>query len=271
MINDQGFRPARRAGHCPKPVPGAALRVFVFHHAGGSHLPYREWPAHFPPDWEVHLLDAPGRGRLSDMPVCRSIEELVRFFKDEIVLAMDGRPFAFFGHSMGGLAAYELTNVLAAEGLPLPVWLGLSARGAPRAGGEEVQRHALPDDELRRHLVAMGGTPVEVIEDEELWQTFSGVIRGDLRLVETWQPRPGTGRLQVPLSVFGGTRDVVVPPERLGAWAEFADALSGPHLFDGGHFYFQGRVAAVADRMTRDIREALRAARTERDAETTRR
>src|SRR2546423_63419 len=44
------------------------MRLFVFHHAGGSHLAYRDWPGRFPADWDVRPVDAPGRGLLSDRP-----------------------------------------------------------------------------------------------------------------------------------------------------------------------------------------------------------
>lgn len=250
------FPPAPGAAFCPRPVPGAALRLFLFHHAGGSHLVYRDWATRFPADWEVRLLDAPGRGRLSDLPACTSAEQLVDFFHDEIVLAMD-RPFAFFGHSMGGLVAYELANRLAAEGLPQPVWMGLSARGAPSPQGEPLNRHLLPDAELRRAVAAMGGTPAEILADEELWQTFEPVIRGDLRLVETWRPRPGTPPLRVPLSVFGGTQDVVVSRERLAAWSAHAERFQGLHLYPGDHFYFRHRPQEIADRITADIRATV--------------
>ncbi|MEV6681182.1 alpha/beta fold hydrolase [Streptomyces erythrochromogenes] len=253
--NTLRFRPPAGAGYCPRPVPGAALRLFLFHHAGGSHLVYRDWITHFPADWEVHLMDAPGRGRLTDVPACADAERLVDFFHDEIVLAMD-RPFAFFGHSMGGLAAYELTNRLAAEGLPLPAWLGLSARGAPRQPLPTDNRHRMPDAELRRHLARMGGTPPEVLEDPDIWQLFAPMIRNDLRLVETWSPRPHTPPLSVPLSVFGGADDVVVSPERLAAWEQHAQRFLGLHLFDGDHFYFRSRPAEMVRLITEQVRTA---------------
>jgi surfactin synthase thioesterase subunit len=258
MITDTHIdRSGPRPGFCPRPVPGATLRLFLFHHAGGSQLLYREWLEHFPADWEIHLLDAPGRGRLTDLPACRSAEELATCFRDEVVLAMD-RPFAFFGHSMGGLAAYELTQQLASSGLPTPVWLGLSARGAPQAGGDGTERHLMPDAELRRHLAVMGGTPAAILDDEETWRLFAPVIRADLRLVETWRPRPGTPRLRVPLSVFGGTDDVVVSRERLAAWSEHAERFLGLHMFDGDHFYLRHRVAEMVGVIVAEIRAAIR-------------
>ncbi|MFF6918387.1 alpha/beta fold hydrolase [Streptomyces sp. NPDC012466] len=235
------------------------LRLYVFHHAGGSHLLYRDWPGLLPAHWDVRLMDAPGRGRLTGEPQIDDARELAGFFLRR--LAADGPgPFAFFGHSMGALVAYEMAQRLAAEGRELPLWLGLSARGAPRPQGEATRRHALPDEELRLHLAAMGGTPVEVLRDADLWEMFSPAIRNDLKLVESWRPLPGTPALTMPVAVYGGTRDVVVGPERLAAWEQFAEHFQGLRMSEGGHFYFQADPRPLLDLIQRDATAALSAA-----------
>ncbi|CCB71978.1 Thioesterase (plasmid) [Streptantibioticus cattleyicolor NRRL 8057 = DSM 46488] len=239
---------------CPRPVPDAALRIFLLHHAGGSHLAYRDWPALFPADWEVCLLEAPGRGRLADLPVLPTAEQVVTFFLEDLRPWLD-RPFAVFGHSMGALLGYELTLRLMAEGLPLPVWLGLSARGAPRADGHQdvVQRHLLSDDELRRVVGAMGGTPPEVLADPGWWAMLEPLLRNDFRLAETWRPAPGTPKLPVPVTVFGGEQDIVVRPERLAEWAGHTERYLGLRLSPGDHFYFRHDTWQVVDRIVADV------------------
>ncbi|MFH9333645.1 thioesterase II family protein [Streptomyces althioticus] len=238
--------------------PSEELRLFVFHHAGGSHLLYRTWPGLLPERWDVRLPDAPGRGRLADEPPLDDARRLAGFFLRRLGADLTG-PFAFFGHSMGALVAYELTRLLEEEGRELPVWLGLSARGAPRPLGDGTRRHELPDDELRVHLAAMGGTPAEVLHDPDLWAMFGPAIRNDLRLVESWLPRPGTAPLTVPLAVYGGRADVVVSPGRLAGWEEHAAHFQGLHLFDGGHFYFQDDPGPLLRLVTRHATAALRA------------
>jgi surfactin synthase thioesterase subunit len=235
------------------------LRLFVFHHAGGSHLLYREWPARLPAHWDVRLMDAPGRGRLTGEPPIDDAGELAAFFLRRLAADLTG-PFAFFGHSMGALVAYEMTRRLAAEGRELPVWLGLSARGAPRPLGENTRRHALPDEELRLHLAAMGGTPVEVLRDPDLWEMFAPAIRNDLKLVESWRPLADTPALTMPVAVYGGMKDVVVPPERLAAWEQHAEHFQGLRMSEGGHFYFQADPRPLLDLITRDTTAALSAA-----------
>ncbi|MER5466547.1 alpha/beta fold hydrolase [Streptomyces sp. NPDC002668] len=236
------------------------VRLFVFHHAGGSHLLYRDWPGRFPADWELRLVDAPGRGMLADRPPIGDADALVDHFLDELGPELNG-PYALFGHSMGGLVAYELTRRLLAQGRTPPFWLGLSARSTPRPGGDGSRRHLLSDAGLRRELAAMGGTPSFVLDDPELWELFEPAIRTDLRLVENWRPAPDPAPLPVPLSVFGGTRDTVAEPERLAGWAERTERFLGMHLFDGGHFYFQPDPAPLTGRITQDIRSALAVSR----------
>ncbi|MGW3989896.1 thioesterase II family protein [Streptomyces sp. NPDC004830] len=233
------------------------LRLFVFHHAGGSHLTYRDWPSRFPADWQVRLLDAPGRGMLADLPAIGDAQDLVTWFHSELEGQLDA-PFALFGHSMGALIAYELTRLLHAEGRP-PCWLGLSARSAPHSAPRRsgTGRHLLSDQALRDELAAMGGTPADVLDDPELWEIFSPVIRGDLRLVDTWRPRPQTAPLPVPLSVYGGTHDALAPPRHLREWATYSTRHLGVRLFHGGHFYFRPDATELTTHIAGDIRTAL--------------
>lgn len=242
----------------PQPVPEATRRVFLLHHAGGSHLLFRDWVRHFPADWEVCLLEAPGRGRLSDLPLIGETADLVSFFLEDMVPLLD-RPFVLFGHSMGALAGYELTHQIVASGLRKPDWLGLSARAAPRPdGGLDLRtRHLMPPAELRRSLADMGGTPREVLEDPDWWEFLEPMLRSDLRLVETWRPAPGTPVLPVPVSAFGGDRDVVVRPQRLADWGEHTTRYLGLHLYPGDHFYFRSYVKEFVDRIVSDVRKAV--------------
>lgn len=236
------------------------LRLFVFHHSGGSHLMYRDWPSSFPAGWDVRTPDAPGRGPRDGRPALTDMGALVEHFLHELDSGLTGR-FAFFGHSMGGLVAYELTRRLVEAGRTPPVWLGVSARGTLHPDGDPKRRHLLPDAELRRELMAMGGTSSSVLDHEELWDLFAPTIRADLRISETWRTKPLTAPLPVPLSVFGGTRDHVAPPHRLDGWSAASEHFLGLRLFNGGHFYFQDRMPEVAGRIQDDVRRALLLAR----------
>ncbi|MER6030913.1 thioesterase domain-containing protein [Streptomyces sp. NPDC001851] len=238
----------------PRPVPDAAVRLFLFHHAGGSHRLYLGWEREFPADWELCLVDAPGRGRLLGRPLIGTCDRLVDYFLGELEPWMD-RPFAFFGHSMGALVAYELTRRLVEEERPLPLWAGLSSRGAPRerAATASRGRHEWTDAELRDWLRSVGGTPDKVLDSARLWKAFGPVFRNDFALVDTWRPVPDSEPLPVPLAAFGGTEDDLVERARLAAWAGHTQRFSGPHLHSGGHFYLQRHRRAIARRITEAV------------------
>lgn len=237
--------------------PSAAterLRLFVFHHAGGSHLPYRGWPALFPAGWDVRLLDAPGHGRLMAEPAHVDAAALADHFHDLIRPELDV-PYALFGHSMGALIAYELAVRTSAARHAPPVWLGMSGRGVPRSDGGGVLRSSMADADLRRELAAMGATPAAVLDDPRMWAMFEPLIRADLRLVDSWRPDPAAAP-RIPVSVFGGSQDAGVPRERLAAWAARVEHFAGLHTFPGGHFYFQPDPVPLIRRIVDDVRAA---------------
>lgn len=236
------------------------LRLFVFHHSGGSQLSYRDWPASFPAAWDVRIPDAPGRGPRDKRPALSDGAALLDHYLHELDDDLTGR-FAFFGHSMGGLIAYELTRRLLDIGRTPPLWLGVSAHGTVHPEGDGMRRHLLSDADLREELSAMGGTPSSVLAHPELWELIAPTVRADLRISETWRTAPLAAPLPVPLSVFGGIRDEVAPAHRMDGWSAVSGHFLGRHLFEGGHFYFQDQLPAVAGRIQGDIRQALLLAR----------
>jgi surfactin synthase thioesterase subunit len=235
-----------------------SLRLFVLHHAGGSHLLYRDWPAGLPDTWDVRLLDAPGHGHLLDLPQIMDAGHLADFLLRIMEPYLTG-PYALFGHSMGALLAYEITCRLADRGRPLPVWVGVSARAAPQPTGRRSRYHELPGLELRTYLRLLGGTPGEALDDCDLWAVFEPVIRADLRLVENWRPSPGCGPLPVPLSAYAGGEDHVASPLLMAGWEERTEHFLGLRVFGGGHFHFVDDPRPLLRQIERDATAALHA------------
>ncbi|MFF4402812.1 thioesterase II family protein [Streptomyces sp. NPDC001480] len=245
-----------------QPETDSGPRLFVLPHAGGSSLVFQNWLELFPRNWDIRPLDAPGHGRLMNLPLISDGDALVDHFLDRLgpELGSTDRPFAFFGHSMGALVAYELTRRLAEQGRPLPCWLGISACDVPdpvHGLSARFPGRDLSDEGLRDTLTLLGGAPDRVLRDPGLWEVFAPVVRADLRLIRTWRPAPVRAPLPVPASAFAGLRDRAAPPGRLAGWADRFGTFLGLHTFPGGHFYFQTDPAPLTSAITADIRTAL--------------
>ncbi|GGV27012.1 hypothetical protein GCM10010495_48820 [Kitasatospora herbaricolor] len=250
----------------PRPLSDPAARLFLFHHAGGSHLLYRGWAEHFPKDWELCLLETPGRGHLQTLPLIDDCDRLVDYFHTALAPLLD-RPFGFFGHSLGALIAHQLTRRLHHEGNPLPTWLGVSAYGAPRGAADaDAHPHLMSDDELRDWLRDVGGSTPQLLDDEALWRTFAPAFRSDFKLLDTWVPPLVPEPLPVPLSVFGGRRDRLIGEERLLAWQPFTTHFRGLEMYEGDHFYVTDHQRPLATAITAAMRSAAPQARSHHHA-----
>ncbi|MFJ9606252.1 thioesterase II family protein [Kitasatospora sp. NPDC101176] len=239
-------------------VNGATtIRLFGFHHAGGSGTLFHGWQDRLPAGWEVQALDAPGHGSLMGRELIDELDRLVGYFLDQ-VRPGDDVPYAFFGHSMGGIVAYELARRLVGEGAVPPVWLGISACRAPRSAPPVVLRHTLSEAQLRRHVRELGGTPEQLLDDPRLWEIFGPIIRADLRLVEQWRPAHAEP-LPVPLTVFRGRDDALATPGRVAAWEAESTAFRGLRTLDGDHFYFGADPAPLLRHLVEDVRSACTA------------
>lgn len=221
-----------------RPNPRAVVRLFCFPYAGGRAAIYRNWPERLPPTVELWALEIPGRGgRLSEPPFTR-MELLVKAIAPALLPFLD-RPFAFFGHSMGAVIAYELARLLEREHGRPPGHLFVSGRRAPHLAEPRLHSYNLPDREFLEHLRHLNGTPEEVINNQELMQLMLPVLRADFELIQTYAYAQGAP-LTCPLSALGGLEDRDVKRECLEAWREHTTARFALALFPGDHFFLHG-------------------------------
>jgi medium-chain acyl-[acyl-carrier-protein] hydrolase len=232
--------PRDRRVVCRRPNPQAPLRLFCFPYAGGSTAAFLPWLPALSDRVEVHLVEYAGHGtRLSEPPVAR-LEPLLDDVADAVFAALD-RPFAFFGHSMGALVAYELTHRLRDAGRSLPVQLFLSAAGAPHTPDPDPDRpiHKLSDARLLRKLEEYNGVASSVLAHRELMRLMLPIVRADFQACETHPYRLGPP-LDCPIAAFGGTSDPWVTPDRVEAWRCYTRARFGFRVLAGDHFFLNG-------------------------------
>src|SRR5579872_4769208 len=85
-----------------RPNPRATLRLYCFPYAGGTSMIYRNWQSSLPDCVEVCPVHLPGRGGRHHEPPYTNLSPLVEAVGAALLPHL-GKPFAFFGHSMGAL------------------------------------------------------------------------------------------------------------------------------------------------------------------------
>ena len=219
-----------------RPRPAAAFRLFCFPHAGGAPIAFFPWMAHFSEDIECICLQYPGRAqRLREKP-STCIQQLVSGITGELG-EMSAKPFAFYGHSFGGIVAFELARNLRLFGLPGPRHLYIGAARPPQLESPFSSIHMLPDKDFIAAVESRyGGIPAAIAADSEAMEMFLPSLRGDFTAYETYRFQPADP-LDIPITVFGGTEDPAVQPECLEGWALHTREAFGINILPGGHFF----------------------------------
>jgi len=132
------------------------LRLYCLPYSGASAMVYVRWRRALP-DWlQVCPLELPGRGMRMDEPLQRDIKALAAQLAQEISRDLH-TPYALFGHSLGGLLAFELAHALNARNLPAPLALFVSGTAGPAR--RDVSEYAVEktDEQLISRLRELPG------------------------------------------------------------------------------------------------------------------
>ncbi len=237
---------------CFHPVPGAAVRLLCFPHAGGSAGAYHALSAAVAGAVEPWVVQYPGRHDRFGEPFAEQVDEIVDAVLAELP---DGPSPALFGHSMGALVAFETARRLQAQGRP-PAALFVSGREAPsrpwpRGGlvkpGSELSE--LGDAELVAEMRALSGTAQELLDEPGILDLVLPPLRADYRALERYAYRPAP-LLTCPLVALTGDHDPRVGLEGARAWQEEAGDSFACHVLPGGHFYLDAQLPYIAQVVT---------------------
>ena len=240
----------------PKPNPRARLRLFCFPYAGGGSGIYRDWTTGVLETTEVWRIRLPGRESRLAEPAFTRLEPLVTALAQAILPYLD-MPFAFFGHSMGGLISFELLRELRRQHAPAPVRLCVSGHRAPHLPRRRPPIHHLPTSEFIVQLRRLNGTPEAVLHNEELMRLFLPILRADFAMFETYAYTAEYPPLACPISVFGGRQDPEVSYDELAAWRDHTCSAFIQRMLTGDHFFLHSAQALLLQALNQDLAESL--------------
>jgi medium-chain acyl-[acyl-carrier-protein] hydrolase len=211
------------------------LRLICFPYAGAGIAAFRAWSDAFPDTIEVRIAQLPGRAaRLREQRFER-MPPLVETITGVLDPLLD-RSFAFFGHSLGALVAFEAARSLRSRGL-IPSHLFVSGNIAPDLPNPTAPIHQLPDDAFLSELQNLHGMPQGVLDSKELLELVLPAVRSDFTILETYQYEP-QAPLACPITAFGGFEDPRTTKEGLERWSAQTIETFNLVMLPGDHFFF---------------------------------
>lgn len=179
---------------------------------------------------------------------------LVRALAEAMAPLLD-KPFAFFGHSLGALVAFELARWLRRQSGVQPIHLFVSADRAPQIRARSRPMHDLPEEEFLVELRRLNGIPEIVLEDANLMQIMLPVLRADFAVYETYvysiEPP-----LDCPITSFGGLQDHRVNRGDLEPWRDQTNASFSLRMFPGDHFFLNATQHLLLPMLYQELRAA---------------
>jgi surfactin synthase thioesterase subunit/acyl carrier protein len=256
----------------PRPVSSPRARLFCFPFAGAGATAFRAWAESMPADIELVAVEPPGRaGRIAQAPVTS-----IKMFTDGLfpsLLSHLDRPFAFFGHCLGGVTAFESARRLLQEHGRLPHHLFVSAARPPhlldREG--EFERRLLAsllnhrdfDPLLPAHeqadsvfaeiirLFNIGATD-EFLSRPELRRALLPAVRADFAMASGYRAMP-EALPGLPITCFNGLDDPYVTREDAVAWSEYTRTTFRLHLRESAHFLVVDDKAFILDAISHEL------------------
>lgn len=220
------------------------MTVICFPHAGGGAAQFHAWQQIVGPSLHVVTAQLPGRGgRFREAPV-----ESLAAAADAIASALCARSmprFALFGHSLGGLLAYEVARRCVRRYMRRPEHLFVAGATPPPCVRDTERLSHLADGDLLSAVMRMNGLPASLSSAERRTvELMLPTLRADLALEETYGYEPDD-QFDVPTTSLAGSSDTVVPPQTMRRWASVTRGSFRTVTFDGDHFFVDAKRDAL--------------------------
>ena len=221
------------------------IKLFCFPYAGGSAVIFNKWKEFIDSEIELVPIELAGRGKRINEPLYQNASALIDDIYEIVSNMIDDSPFALFGHSMGSMISYQLCQKLRENNYPIPLHVFFSGRSAPHIKKpDEKKYHLLGEEEFKKEVLNLGGTPPEFFDHHELLELFLPLLKNDFKLAETDIHNGEIFPLNNSISIFLG-KDEDLTIEQCEGWKKHTNNLCSIYYFEGGHFFLHREIKQI--------------------------
>lgn len=224
------------------------IRLFCLPYAGGSSSAFYKWSSHLNSSIELCPLELSGRGERFGSELFDNIDDIVEdlfvTLKKELEESVDF-DYAFFGHSLGTILAYELMRKIQQNNYKEPIHIFMSGRFPPHK--EELKYiHNLPDDQFIDEIIKLGGMPDTLVQNKEILDLFTPVLKSDYTAVETYKYTE-SDKWNFDISILMGNEDEEVKHYDFNEWTTYTNNKCNFFMFNGDHFFINDNITEITD------------------------
>jgi surfactin synthase thioesterase subunit len=232
-----------------EPSDDVRARVFCLPVSGLGATTFRRWPGRID-GIEVCPVQLPGRENRMREPSYTDMDAFAADAASALEPYLD-RPYAFFGHCLGGRLGYALTLELMNRDVEPPQRLTVSSCLAPHEGGGfGPYRPEMSDveygDELRRGCRSRQDPEPY----PEIVTMVVNVLRADVNLSCGYVPSGPVGK-PLAITTIGWTTDRDVRPEEMALWDRYGERRAV--VLDGDEFSFMGGPESLCRVLAEDL------------------
>lgn len=213
----------------------APCRLICFHSMGVGASLFTNFLINPPKNFDILAVQTPGRENRAHEPVTESVEVLAETIVEEIQQYFD-RPVVVWGHSFGGIVAWEVICRLRESYKLEPSHFVVTGTAGPhlvdRWQKREVLLKAMVADNSPEYLVSLS----RYVDDPEFLKSIIPMMRIDYPLLKTYRFESRLP-LSCPITAFAAQQDDFVYRDEILEWAQHTRNDFRLIEVDGDHWF----------------------------------
>ncbi|MCV9389356.1 type I polyketide synthase [Reichenbachiella ulvae] len=231
------------------------IKLFMFHSMGAGASMFDHFLYNVPDGTDVYAVQMPGRENRKHEDLYTDFTLLLDDLENEILPLLDER-FAFFGHSFGGMVAFELSRRLRRKYGKTPLHFFCSGTMAPQMTitwkNRDVLKQSAISSNSEQKLLGL----MSYIDDVNYVKKILPILRLDMALLTSYEFQE-EDRFDFPITVFSAIEDEVTLPEEMRPWEDLTNAKFKQELVHGDHWFVSRNKDFIREKISDDLRTAL--------------
>ncbi|RJE70884.1 type I polyketide synthase [Reichenbachiella sp. MSK19-1] len=230
-------------------------KLFMFHSMGAGASMFNDFLYEAPEGTDVYAVQLPGRENRKDEPIYSDFSQLLLDIETAMLPLLDGS-FVIYGHSFGGIVAFELTRALRNKHGKEPLHFFSSATMAPQMTTTWKNRDVLKQSAISANSEQKLIGLMTYIDDLDYVKKILPILRLDMALLVDYD-YADDAKFNCPITVFSAIEDEVTLPEEMAPWEEHTASEFRQELVHGDHWFVSRNKDFIRQQITQDLSLSL--------------